>query len=71
MKPKKLLERLKSAGRLDALKRTTWPCAARAELLAEEAKPISVEEAEAKGKLWTPGAEAESAPSGELWTPDR
>jgi len=37
------------------------------DLLVESATPISVEQAEARGKLWTPGKE-EEAP-GELWTP--
>jgi trigger factor len=70
VKPKKLLERLKSANRLDAFKRDLATRRA-AELLAEEAKAISVEEAEAKGKLWTPGQEESSEGSSELWTPDR
>ena len=72
VKPKKLLERLKSAGRLDAVKRDLAVRRA-AELLAEEAKPVSVAEAEAKGKLWTPGQDDEegsSSDSSELWTPD-
>ena len=38
------------------------------DLLVESATPISVEQAEAKGKLWTPGKDAEE-PAGELWTP--
>ena len=38
--------------------------------LAEEAKPISVEQAQARDKLWTPGREgAESGSAGRLWTP--
>jgi trigger factor len=37
------------------------------DLLVESATPISVEQAEAKGKLWTPGKEEQ--PAGELWTP--
>ncbi len=38
------------------------------DLLVESASAISVEQAEAKGKLWTPGKDAEATP-GELWTP--
>ena len=40
------------------------------ELLVKEAKPISVEQAKARDKLWTPGAdEPAGGSSGELWTP--
>jgi trigger factor len=38
------------------------------DLLVESAEPISVDQAEAKGKLWTPGKDAEE-PAGEIWTP--
>ncbi|MGH2968188.1 MAG: hypothetical protein ACRDK0_03860, partial [Solirubrobacteraceae bacterium] len=67
--PKKLLERLKSAGRLDALKEDLAQRRA-LDLVAESAKPISVEQAQARDKLWTPEREAgEAGASGELWTP--
>jgi trigger factor len=79
--PKKLLERLRSAGRLDALKEDLATRRA-VELLAEEATPISVEQAKARDKLWTPekGEEQEAERSGDereargrtggrLWTP--
>ena len=67
--PKKLLERLKSAGRLDALKEDLAQRRA-LDVVAESAKPISVEQAQARDKLWTPEREAEDAPSGgALWTP--
>jgi trigger factor len=39
------------------------------ELLVREAKPISVEQAKAREKLWTPGREAASEGAGQLWTP--
>ena len=52
--PKKLLERLKSAGRLDALKEDLAQRKA-VDLLAESAKPITEGQAEAREKLWTPG----------------
>jgi hypothetical protein len=38
------------------------------ELLAEHAKPIEIEKAEARDKLWTPEKEAAEKKS-KLWTP--
>ena len=38
------------------------------DLLVEHAKPIPVDQAKARDKLWTPDKE-ESEPAGELWTP--
>jgi trigger factor len=66
---KKLLERLKSAGRLDELKADLAQRRAM-DLIAESAKPISVEQAQARDKLWTPekGDETEAG-GGRLWTP--
>jgi trigger factor len=65
--PAKLLERLRSAGRDTTLSRDV--AARRAlDLIAEEAKPISVEQAKARDKLWTPEREQEKG-SGQLWTP--
>ncbi len=61
-----LLEQLRSAGRIERM-RDDLATRQALELLVAEAKPISVEQAEARGKLWTPGGE--EAPSGELWTP--
>jgi trigger factor len=68
--PKKLLERLKSSGRLESLKqdlahRKAW------DVVAESAKPISVEQAQAREKLWTPGDSegARSGSTGQIWTP--
>ena len=67
--PKKLLERLRSNGREDALKAELAQRQA-VELIADAATPISVEQAQARDKLWTPGAEpAEAAAKGGLWTP--
>jgi trigger factor len=64
---KKLLERMKSAGRLDAFKAELANRKA-LDLLAESASPITVEQAQARDKLWTPGSDpAETAQS--LWTP--
>lgn len=68
VKPAKLLERLRSQGRLDAVRDDLAQRRA-IELLAEEATPISVEEAKAKNALWTPEKEQAGAGAGELWTP--
>jgi trigger factor len=53
--PKKLLERLKSAGRLEQLEEDLAQRKA-VDLIAESAKPISPEQAAAREKLWTPGS---------------
>jgi trigger factor len=68
--PKKLLERLKSQGRLDSLKQDLAQRKA-LDLIASSAKPISVEQAQAREKLWTPGDSegATSGSSGQIWTP--
>ena len=82
--PAELVEQLRKAGRLDQLREDVAGRQA-VELLVREAKPISVEQAKAREKLWTPGKEepeavagsgAESGPgagsgsgSGQLWTP--
>jgi trigger factor len=73
--PQELLAAVRKAGRLDELREDV---AARAalDLIAREAKPIALEQARARDKLWTPEKEAqrpdqqggESAP-GKLWTP--
>jgi hypothetical protein len=38
------------------------------DLLVDSAKPIPVEQAQARDKLWTPEKEAEEKPS-QIWTP--
>jgi trigger factor len=53
--PKKLLERLRSAGRLEQLEEDLAQRKA-VDLIAESAKPISPERAAARDKLWTPGS---------------
>ena len=66
--PKKLLERLKSSGRIEDLK-TDVVTRKAVDLLADSATAITVEQAEARGKLWTP-AKAEGQGGGQpLWTP--
>jgi trigger factor len=68
--PKKLLERLKSAGRLDALKEDLAQRKA-LDVVVESAKPISIEQARARDRLWTPdeSERAKSGSAGQLWTP--
>jgi trigger factor len=72
VKPKKLLDRLRSDGRLDAVREDLGARKA-VDLVAEHAKPISIEQAKARDKLWTPEKEAREggsgSPSGRLWTP--
>jgi len=64
----KLLERLRSSGRLDQI-RDDVAIRQAIELLVREAKPISVEQAKARETLWTPGKEEAGPGSGRLWTP--
>jgi trigger factor len=64
---KKLLERMKSAGRLDSFKDELANRKA-LDLLTGSATAITVEQAQARDKLWTPGADAEER-SQQLWTP--
>jgi hypothetical protein len=64
----KMLERLGSGGRLDQVREDVAIRQA-IQLLVREAKPISVEQAKARQKLWTPGKEDAEQGSGQLWTP--
>jgi trigger factor len=67
--PKKLLDRLRSSGRIDSLRDELAQRKA-IDHIADAAKPISVEQAQARKKLWTPGADApDKAAASELWTP--
>jgi trigger factor len=78
--PAELLEQLRKANRLDTLREDVASRQA-LELLVSEAKPISVEQAQARDKLWTPGqGDAPGAPgaapeggsttgTGQIWTP--
>jgi trigger factor len=66
--PEKLLERLRENGR-DAMVREDIAVRKAIDLVAESAKPIPLEQAEAREKIWTPEKEEEEKPS-ELWTPD-
>ncbi len=68
VKPEKLLERLRKNGQLERLREDLATSQA-VELLVREAKPITVEQAKARDKLWTPGKDEEESGSGQLWTP--
>ena len=63
-----LLERLRSRGGLDRLQDDVANRMA-VELIVAEAKPITIEQAKARQKLWTPGKEENGPESGQLWTP--
>ena len=64
--PEKLLERLRENGR-DAMVREDIRVRKAIDLVAEAAKPIPLEQAEAREQIWTPEKEREAA--GGLWTP--
>jgi trigger factor len=69
--PEKLVERLRKAGRLEAL-RTDLAARKAVDVLVESAKPIAAERAKAREKLWQPGQEepeGAGAGPGRLWTP--
>jgi trigger factor len=66
--PEKLLARLRENGR-EAMIREDIVVRKAIDLVAESAKPIPLEQAEAREKIWTPEKEQEEKPS-ELWTPD-
>ena len=61
-----LVDTLRKADRLERVREEVASRQA-LELLVREAKPISVEQAKARDKLWTPGSAEPS--SGQLWTP--
>ena len=64
---RKSFERAKEHGRDEALREDIAMRKA-VDLLVENAKPISVEQAKARDKLWTPEKDAEQRTS-EIWTP--
>ncbi|HUB99192.1 MAG TPA: trigger factor [Solirubrobacterales bacterium] len=65
--PQKLLERLRQNGR-DKMIEEDIKARKAIELVAEAAKPIPLEQAEAREKIWTPEKEEEES-GGKLWTP--
>lgn len=67
-KPEKLMARLKENGRLERFRAEVASRRA-IELIVAEAKPITVEQAQARDKLWTPGKDDEPERPGKLWTP--
>ncbi len=64
--PEKLLKRLRESGR-DAMIRDDIRFRKAIDLVAESAKPIPIEQAEARAQIWTPEKERKEA--GSLWTP--
>ncbi len=70
IEPEKLLEQLREGGRLERVRDDVATSLA-VDLLVKEATPISVEQAKARQKLWTPGQEGkqQGSGSGQLWTP--
>jgi trigger factor len=86
VEPEKLLDRLRQSDRLEEV-REDLAARQAVQLVAEHARPIPLERAEAREKLWTPGSEEPGAGEGEqageppgrhsgqaasgLWTPDR
>jgi trigger factor len=74
IEPQEMLEELRESGRLDDI-REDLAARQAVELIASEAKPIPIEQAEAREKLWTPeseqqqGEEGARAAAARLWTP--
>ena len=66
--PAELVAQLRKAGRLESLREDVAARQA-VELLVREATPISVDQAKARQKLWTPGKEDPSSGTGQIWTP--
>src|SRR3954449_10231496 len=66
-KLQKALDRAKSEGRDEALREDIAMRKA-VDMMVESAKTISVEQAQARDKLWTPGKEGDE-PAKEIWTP--
>ena len=67
--PAELVAQLRKAGRLESLREDVAGRQA-IELLVGEATAITVEQAKAREKLWTPGKEDAPAGSGQIWTPE-
>ncbi len=74
VEPEKLREQLRESGRLQDV-REELAARQAVELIAAQAKPIPLERAQAREKLWTPESETEQAAAepaaARLWTPDR
>ncbi len=76
IEPRKLFDELGQSGRLDDV-REDLAARQAVELIASEAKPIPLEQAQAREKLWTPDSEEQGEAAGSeaagarLWTPER
>jgi trigger factor len=73
--PEQVLVQLREAGRVEELSEDLAARQAIA-LIAERAKPIPIDQAQAREKLWTPERDAEgegelAQPAEKLWTPSR
>jgi trigger factor len=66
--PKKVFEQLRSAGRLDDVREEVLARKA-IDVVADSAKPIPLEQAAAREKIWTPEKGEAAAKTSELWTP--
>jgi trigger factor len=66
--PQELLERLTKNGQLDRVREDVATSMAVDEIV-ESAVPISVEQAKARQKLWTPGKDDPEGGGRQLWTP--
>ena len=66
--PAELVDQLREAGRLESLREDVAARQA-VEMLVAEAKAITVEQAQAREKLWTPGREAQEGSAEQIWTP--
>ncbi|MFL5887282.1 MAG: trigger factor [Thermoleophilaceae bacterium] len=65
---KKAFERMRQQGR-DELLREDIAMRKAVDLMVDAAKPISVEQAKARDKLWTPEKQETEEGSGQIWTP--
>ncbi len=68
--PEKILQRLRERGRDDLLREEVRMRKA-ADLVADSAKPIPLEQAAAREQIWTPEQERGEQAEAELWTPDQ
>jgi trigger factor len=74
IEPQKLLDELRESGRLEDI-REDLAARQAVELIAAEAKPIPIEQAQARERLWTPESEEQQGDAGvepvaaRLWTP--
>jgi trigger factor len=67
---KRALKRARSRGAEDAL-REDIALRKAVDLVVEHAKPIPVDQAKAREKLWTPDKEREEGAPAQIWTPGR